>query len=340
VTDNKDSAVQNTHDRSPIGVVVIGRNEGERLKRCLASLPANATTIYVDSGSTDGSVAWARGLGIDVVELDTAIGFTAGRARNAGFRRLASLNPTLRYVQFVDGDCELAVDWLSQASAALDQDARLCAVFGRLRERFARASVYNLLCDIEWDAPVGPAKAFGGNALIRAEAFAQAHGFLDTLVAGEEPELALRLRQNGWSIRRLDAEMGLHDAALLRFGQWWRRARRGGYAYAQGAFLHGSPPERHWVWERNRALIWGIAIPLCVIAVSATLWPWGLVVWAIYPMQIVRLYLRSKLAPDRRMAWALFQSLTRFPEASGVMRFGWNRLTGRQARVMDKHPAG
>lgn len=46
-----------------LGVVVIGRNEGERLKRCLASLLGNVDQIvYVDSGSTDGSVQLAQGL--------------------------------------------------------------------------------------------------------------------------------------------------------------------------------------------------------------------------------------------------------------------------------------
>jgi glycosyltransferase involved in cell wall biosynthesis len=39
-----------------VAIVVIGRNEGERLKRCLrAALAATATVVYVDSGSVDGS---------------------------------------------------------------------------------------------------------------------------------------------------------------------------------------------------------------------------------------------------------------------------------------------
>jgi hypothetical protein len=52
------------------GVVAIGRNEGERLKCCLQSAAGVGTLVYVDSGSDDGSVAWARARGIDVVELD------------------------------------------------------------------------------------------------------------------------------------------------------------------------------------------------------------------------------------------------------------------------------
>jgi glycosyltransferase involved in cell wall biosynthesis len=323
-------------EQAPIGVVVIGRNEGERLKRCLASVPANAPVVYVDSGSTDDSVAWAANQGANVVPLDTAIGFTAARARNAGFRRLKSLCPSVKYVQFVDGDCELASDWLERAAAALGANSSVCAVFGRRRERFPQASVYNMLCDIEWDVPVGPAKAFGGDVLIRTDAFEAANGYRDILIAGEEPELGVRLRLLGWRIQRLDLEMTTHDAAIFRFGQWWHRHSRSGYAFAEGAFLHGSPPERHWVWERNRALIWGILIPLSLVAVSIVLWPIGLLAWMLFPLQIMRLYLKSRLPPSKRLAWALFQPLVRLPEACGVVRYYcWNRLLNRQARIIE-----
>ena len=67
-----------------IGVVAIGRNEGERLRRCLTAIPQGQTIIYVDSGSTDGSQDFARGMGLTVVDLDPGQRFTAARARNAG----------------------------------------------------------------------------------------------------------------------------------------------------------------------------------------------------------------------------------------------------------------
>ena len=43
-----------------LGIVIIGRNEGDRLIRCIASVGDEALVIYVDSGSTDESVAAAR----------------------------------------------------------------------------------------------------------------------------------------------------------------------------------------------------------------------------------------------------------------------------------------
>lgn len=118
-----------------IYAVVIGRNEGLRLKCCLRSL-SNAVVVYVDSGSTDGSAEWARKNGAELVELNMTVPFTAARARNAGFRRLREIVPSLRYVQFIDGDCELVHGWTKSATAFLDEHFDVGAVCGRRRERF------------------------------------------------------------------------------------------------------------------------------------------------------------------------------------------------------------
>src|SRR5262249_32042624 len=144
-----------------VGVVAIGRNEGQRLKRCLISVVGIARyVVYVDSGSTDGSVELARSLGADVVELDPRIPFAPGRARNEGFRRLRELCPDVRYVQFVDGDCEVVSGWLAKAAAFAAEHADIAVVAGRRRELYPERSVYNLMCAIEWELhPVGEAWA-------------------------------------------------------------------------------------------------------------------------------------------------------------------------------------
>src|SRR5262245_22918014 len=118
------------------GVVAIGRNEGERLRRCLESALTAAAVVYVDSGSTDGSTQWARDLGVDVVDLDITAPFTAARARNVGFRRILEIVPDLRYVQFVDGDCILVEDWPKRACSFLQLHVDVSAVCGRRRERY------------------------------------------------------------------------------------------------------------------------------------------------------------------------------------------------------------
>ena len=160
---------QEVSESSTTGVVIIGRNEGNRLKCCLETVRELAgRAIYVDSGSTDGSVAASQALGFAVVELDLRTPFTAARARNEGFQRLLELQPSLDFVFFVDGDCEVNPGWMDQGVKFLRQHPDVAAVCGRRRERFPDRSVYNLLCDIEWAEHLpGETKACGGDVLMR-----------------------------------------------------------------------------------------------------------------------------------------------------------------------------
>jgi GT2 family glycosyltransferase len=313
-----------------IGAVAIGRNEGARLRRCLASLQGRAGRIvYVDSGSTDGSPEAAAAAGAEMVALDLARPFTAARARNEGFERLMGLG-TPQYVQFIEGDCELQPGWLEAAVAFLDSRPDVAAVCGRRRERHPEQSVYNRLIDREWDTPVGEAAACGGDVLIRAEAFRAAGGFDPRLIAGEEPELCVRLRTAGWRIWRLDAEMTLHDAAITRFGQWWRRARRAGHAYAEGAAMHGTAPERHRVAQTRRALIWGLALPVAVLVLAPLAPPLALLLALAWPVQVARLTRRSG-----DLSEALFLTLGKIPEAIGVLDYHLGRLSGRRRGLIE-----
>lgn len=318
-----------------IGAVVIGRNEGERLKRCLMSLSAAGAVIYVDSGSTDGSAQWAGDNGAEVIELDMSLPFTAARARNCGFRRLREIAPDIVYIQFVDGDCELVDDWLHAATSFLDSRPDVGAVCGRRRERFPERSIYNWLCDREWEGPAGDVRACGGDVMIRTNALAAIGGYREDMIAGEEPELCVRLRAAGWRVWRLDVEMTLHDAAMTRFGQWWKRILRSGYAFAHGAYLHGASPERYWVWESRRAWIWGVWLPLGCLTAGLMLGPWGWATWLIYPLQMLRQTRRNTGPLKQRATLALFQLIGRFPEAAGEIKFMRDRLLGRRSQLIE-----
>jgi len=319
-----------------VAVVAIGRNEGERLRACLMSVvPLAACVVYVDSGSTDDSVAMARGMGVDVLQLDPHVTFTAALARNAGWRRVCELTPEVEYIQFVDGDCAVVESWMPQAHAFLQAHPDVVAVCGRRRERHPERSVYNLLCDLEWASPIGEAKACGGDVMMRAAPLESVGGYRDSLIAGEEPELCVRLRAKGWRVWRLDAEMTLHDAAMTRIGQWWKRSMRAGFTFAEGAHLHGAPPERHRVRESRRAWVWGLCIPLAVFA-GALLWnAWILVALLVYPLQMLRLFLASE-GPTRARAWrAVFMVLGKFAEAFGQLKYLALRLSGGTARLIE-----
>jgi GT2 family glycosyltransferase len=319
-----------------VAIVAIGRNEGERLRRCLDSVRGRvACAVYVDSGSTDGSVEMARSKGVEVVGLDLRQPFTAARARNAGFQRVLELMPDVRYVQFVDGDCEVVADWLERAHQFLSENPRVAAVCGRRRERFPERSIYNRLCDMEWDIPPGPVRSCGGDVLMRADALHQVGGYRDSLIAGEEPELCVRLRAQGWQIHALKAEMTLHDAGMTRLRQWWLRIKRSGYAFAEGAHLHGAAPERHRIRESRRAWAWGLGLPLCIAVAVALLGPWAGLLLLIYPLQVLRQFMRLPGSASDRGLRAAFQVLGRFPEMMGQLQFVRDRLLGRSGRLIE-----
>jgi len=322
-----------------LGVVIIGRNEGERLRCALASVARQGTTVvYVDSNSTDGSVELARAMGADVVKLDMSQPFTMARGRNSGWARLEEINPDLRFVQFVDGDCELITGWLERAYEVLESRPEVAVVCGRRRERSPERSIYNRLADIEWNSPIGEAKYCGGDAMIRVEALRQVGGYNPTLIAGEEPDLCVRLRHHNWIVLRIDAEMTLHDIAMTRFSQWWRRSERGGFAFAQGVAMHGRPPERHWVHELRSTILWGLVAPLFILGLA---WPThgaSLVLTLAYPLQVFRITRRhGKLGMSASNAWLWGWNciLCRFPNALGVLRYWSSRLSGRHQTLIE-----
>lgn len=317
-----------------VAAVIIGRNEGDRLIACLGSVKGGADrVVYVDSGSTDGSVEAAEASGSEIVKLDVTVPFTAARARNAGIDALRAVGAP-DYVQFIDSDCELRPDWIDVARAFLEDHPQVAIACGRRRERYPEASVYNRLCDREWDTPIGNTRACGGDALMRWSALEQAGGFNPALIAGEEPELCARLRARGWEIWRLDAEMTLHDAAMTHFSQWWKRMRRSGHAAAEGMAMHGGAPERLGVAMVSRAIVWGLALPVLAILAAGMASPWALLLFLAYPAQVIRLGMRGG---GDRGAWeeAFFLSLGKFPEVLGVVEYWLRRLLRRPAVLIE-----
>lgn len=319
-----------------VGVVVIGRNEGERLITCLTSLKRDVTKIvYVDSGSIDQSIANAEKLDVVVVNLDLSLPFTAARARNAGLEKLATLDTSLKYVQFVDGDCEVVAGWLSTAFDYLEAHSDVAVVCGRRRERFPNVSIYNQICDIEWDTPVGEAKACGGDAMMRIDCLKSLKGYRESLIAGEEPELCVRIRQSGYKVWRLDSEMTLHDAAITKFSQWWKRTTRAGHAYAEGAYLHGKPPECHWVRESRRVWIWGGAIPLLFL-VSLLICPLASLLFVLlYGFQFVKLTYRNKKLSSFSPIYAAFLIIGKFAEMVGQCKFFWHKILNKKFELIE-----
>lgn len=316
-----------------VAVVAIGRNEGARLVACLASLQGRVNRIiYVDSGSTDDSVAAARAAGAEVVELDMTVPFTAARARNAGFAALAEA-PT-PFVQFVDGDCALDPAWLSAAYAHLQAHSKLGIVTGWRSEIHPDASIYNAMCDHEWRRPAGPIEACGGDMMVRTEAFTAAGGFDPKVIAAEDDEFCIRVGHAGWDLERLPLEMTRHDADMHTFGQWWRRAVRAGHGYAQVGDLH----EDYFVQNRKRTWIYGLALPCAVLVAASIAWWLGLLVAGIYGVNFWRTYqgvVAEGRPPEVARPLAGFLTLAKFPNLLGMLTFYIRQMRKSEFKIIE-----
>lgn len=317
-----------------LGAVAIGRNEGERLKACLRSLVQVCDhVVYVDSGSTDDSVAFARGLGVSVVELDGSIPFTAARARNAGFEALLA-EKAVDYVQFVDGDCTVVAGWLEAGVDALGKNPSLGLVTGWRSEIYPDATVYNAMFEVDWRRPAGRIATCGGDMMVRVEAFRQIGGFNPTVIAAEDDEFCLRLGKAGWGLERLPLPMTLHDANMKSFGPWWKRTIRDGHAFAQVGQMH--PP--HFQRECLRVWVYGLALPLAFVLALAFA-PWAsLVVVAMYALSYTRTArgLRGRGLPlGMALKQSLFLTIAKIPNLLGMLVYYRRRRAGEDMRIIE-----
>ena len=315
-----------------LSVVIIGRNEGERLERCILSAQAiqdwaPIEIFYVDSGSTDGSPDLAARLGATVLPLPPGA-FTAARARNLGWRQAAG-----ELVLFLDGDTILDADFPLHALSELRNDPANAAAWGHRREVCPCLSVYVRILDLDWVYKPGETLFFGGDVLVRRAALEAVNGFDETLIAGEEPEMCRRMRNLGWRIQHIDVPMTLHDLAITRFSQYWRRSQRAGYAFAAVSARFRTTSDPFWSDEasrnRQRGLFWLLTPILALIASAALLSPWPITLWLllllVFAVRTAWQY-RWKPAPWTTLLLYGFHShLQQIPIFFGQLQFKRNR---------------
>lgn len=330
-----------------VSVVVIGRNEGERLAPCLASVQQahwqglRWELIYVDSHSSDASLQVAAGMGALALSLGAARP-SAAAGRNIGWQ--AARSPL---VLFLDGDTRLHPDFVPRAAAVLATDAQVVAVWGHRRESHPGQSIYTRVLDLDWVFAPGRVDYFGGDVLVRRQALADAGGFDDQLVAGEEPELCRRLRGQGWVIEHLDVPMTQHDLAITTLRAWWTRAERAGLAYAQVASRYAGTDDPLWSHEARRNRWHGGALlalpPLLLAAVwlhpaaVAALLAIGLALWA---RSAWRCRWKCPQQPALAWAYAAHSHLQQLPILAGQWRWWRRQRAHRAPELMDYKAMG
>lgn len=325
-----------------LSIVVIGRNEGARLQRCLESvhrmhgLDGEKELIYVDSASTDGSLQIAADLGAMAICL-TGGRQCAARARNAGLA--AARAP---FILFLDGDTILNPDFPRLALRTLETDDQVAAVWGNLKEIHPERSIYNRTLDLEWICPPGETEVCGGNVLMRKAALDAVEGYDSTLIAGEEPELCRRLRARSYRILHIDAPMAGHDLSMLQFSQYWKRSVRTGYAYAEVSTRSRLSGHPMWVNESKDNLVRGSALLLSLAAgvVLLRLNPAVLVTWiAMLLLLSARSGWKVKWkAPGKAgllLLYGFHSHMQQIPIFFGQLQYFRDKRAGKQRKLIE-----
>lgn len=336
---------ETTRVESAVGIVAIGRNEGERLRACLDSLaPTGRPVVYVDSDSTDQSVELARSKGAEVVELDMSVPFTAARARNAGYQRLIEVHPDIQFIQFIDGDCEIATGWIDAALEQFAADESTAAVIGHLQEKNPDHSQYNRLCALEWRSPAGRVSnygGFGGISMIRRDVLEKLGGFNPEVIAGEDSELGVRMKLAGYEVDKIDHTMAHHDAEMTQFSQWWKRSVRAGHAIGQRAYLNGNTEAQDCVREQKSTWLWGGVVPLLIVLGLIPTKGLSLLLLGGYALLGYRIYTFRRNFGDsssEALLYTKFNLLAKLANFIGLLKFHVNRWRGKYEIIEYKQP--
>jgi glycosyltransferase involved in cell wall biosynthesis len=328
-------------DIPKLSIVVIGRNEGARLTKCLDSIRQVQTVlvkeiIYVDSASTDGSPELASQYGAVVIVVRPER-LTAAIGRNAGWRRAES-----DLVLFLDGDTVLHRDFPRAACDALSRDRSVAAVWGHRREIYPEASIFNRVLDLDWVYRPGLTEFCGGDVLIRREALLETDGFDEGLIAGEEPELCRRMRARGYTILHIDHPMTGHDLQITRWSQYWKRATRAGHAYAEVSERYRGSNDPSFAFERKGNLIRGSFWPLSLVVVILAGIRFGFLPFALWLALLLLLSVRSawKAHWKEASSWTLFlygihSQLQHAPILVGQLQYEINKRQGRTTQLIE-----
>lgn len=325
-----------------VAVVVIGRNEGERLTRCLESIraahhPQDAIElVYVDSNSTDDSVDRARALGAQVIVVHPERP-SAALGRNAGWR--ATRAP---FVLFLDGDTILHPEFIPVALRSFEKQ-NCAVVYGHRREIRPDESIYNRVFDLDWVSPIGRSDYCGGDALMRRSVLEEVDGFDATLIAGEEPELCRRIRAKGYTVLHIDAPMTGHDLAIRHFQQYWKRAYRTGFAYAEVAERFEGSDIPLWTRESKRNVVHALGlVGLCSASVVAAIALASLLPLGCLALLLTTLVVRTALKSSwkggsfsTRLAYGVHSHFQQIPIASGQVRYWRSKRGGPKQSLIE-----
>jgi glycosyltransferase involved in cell wall biosynthesis len=318
-----------------VSIVIIGRNEGDRLVRCIESVKAmNFPTdqyeiLYIDSGSTDDSMKTAEGLGAKALEIEPPT--TAAKGRNKGIQE--SQAP---FLLFLDGDTILDPDFLQKAMDYIQAHDDVAVVWGHRREIRPEDSIYNRILDLDWIYPPGDTPFCGGDAVMRKTALEKSGPFREDLIAGEEPELCNRITKAGFRIYHMDVFMTGHDLAIRKFSAYWKRCYRAGHAYAEVADLTGGRQFGRDGWRNHIQSVGYMVLPILLPLVLG--WIGLLILLLGASVLVARTYVRQRWRGGSAYTTLLFAIHSHFAQPIiwlGQMKYYRNRRSNRAGRIIE-----
>lgn len=196
--------------KQKVSIVVIGRNEEENIGKCLdAALAAGnqiggAEIIFVDSASTDDTVAIVQSYGIRVLSLKPDWKLTPAAGRFVGSHYTQG-----DFILFVDADTLVYRDFLPAALEHFQNNPAVGGIDGRLDDTNEDGEIlsdveerFEVVADVKW--------LRGPCCFYRREALDKAGSFNPHLAVEEEAELGLRLIKNGWKLQIIPLPMACH----------------------------------------------------------------------------------------------------------------------------------
>ncbi|MGU3574486.1 glycosyltransferase [Brucellaceae bacterium C25G] len=238
-----------------ISVVIKTLNEEQNIAACIASVMAHGSglvdeIIVADSGSTDQTIAVAQKQPVIIVQLQAPAEAGCGAGAQLGYQYAKG-----DFICLLDGDMELAPDFLPKALAHLQSHSHLAGVTGHVTEKNLTSLEYQRRVKRQrYENPAGIVDRMNGGGLYRRSSVEETGYFADrNLHSYEELDLGLRLLKNGWQLHRLDIPFVSHSGHSENSYHLLQKRWSSGYLFGSGEIIRAAM-SGHYVPQLVRAL--------------------------------------------------------------------------------------
>lgn len=231
-----------------ISIIIKALNEEKSIARAIESAlaavaPLGGEVILADSHSTDNTVSIAQTYPIRIVQLANPEERCCGIGPQLGYQVAQG-----EFIYILDGDMQMLPDFLPQAINFMQENPQVAGIAGNIIEMNTTSLEY-VSRNEKNDAHRKPGivDRLDGGGLYRKSAIESVGYFSNrNLHSYEELDLAVRLRQAGWKLHRIDVDAVRHwghdiDPYQLLLKRW-----KSGYINGLGEMLKAAWGKPHF----------------------------------------------------------------------------------------------